>query len=60
MKDYIIGFITILIVFYLVGAFTSASFNIQTWDPTVRAFVGWLGLIIAFMSVGIINDIKKY
>ena len=42
----ILVFIVSVIIFYGLGSFIAASFDITTWNPALRAVIGSLGVII--------------
>lgn len=59
MKNNIIMFVSILILFYLVGYFIETSFNIAEWRENVRALVAVFGLFLATAMTGAYSDLKK-
>lgn len=48
MRDFLVKFVSVLILFYLLGAFSAASFDITKWDVVWRGSVALLGVIVAF------------
>lgn len=44
MKNAIISALTILIIFYLAGSFTFASFDINQWNGFARGFIAFVSL----------------
>ncbi|RDY57558.1 hypothetical protein [Flagellimonas nanhaiensis] len=46
----IIGFILVFLLFYLIGSFIEASFDISTWDVTFKAFMSFYGLILGVVA----------
>lgn len=47
MKNSIIVFISLLVMFYLIGCFLEVSFNIAEWREGVRFGVGVIGTSIS-------------
>lgn len=47
--------ISVGILFYLVGWFMAASFNIAEWDETLRIALGGFMLIIIVTTAGIMT-----
>jgi len=59
MKNFITAFVSLLAMFYLLGSFITASFNIAEWEFHVRGWIGVSGLLFAFMAAGITHDAVK-
>ena len=45
-----LAFVVVSILFYLTGAFSSASLNISTWSPEGRGFCGFFGLMVSSVA----------
>lgn len=46
-------FTTVFGLTYLVGSFISATFDLSKWDSKDRAFIGFLGFLLATMIAGV-------
>lgn len=44
---FFVVFVAVLIMFYLIGSFIAADFNITTWEPALR---GVLAIFVTFIS----------
>jgi hypothetical protein len=49
MKEQIITFIIFMMLFYLIGAFIAASFNIAQWSEELRLCVSVFGFMMSFV-----------
>lgn len=56
MKNSIIVFISLLILFYLMGCFIEVSFNIAEWEETVRVSVAVMGTAVSALLAGTYAD----
>ncbi len=58
MKEKIIIFTCFMVLFYLMGAFIAASFNIAEWNEGLRAAITFFGFLGSIFLTGLILDIK--
>jgi hypothetical protein len=56
MKNSIIVFISLLILFYLIGCFIEVSFNIAEWREGVRLSVAGIGTTVSGLFAGSYAD----
>jgi len=59
MKTNIIKFISVLVIFYLIGCFISTSFNIKNWCVILRIFVAIFGVLFGAVFIEVIDTNKK-
>lgn len=59
MKESIITFVSFMILFYLMGAFIAASFDISQWDIHLRGAIVFFGFSLSMLFAATIHDDKQ-
>jgi small neutral amino acid transporter SnatA (MarC family) len=59
MKEEIITFVSFMTIFYLIGAFIGASFNINEWTMGLRGGVSIIGFALSMIFVLAVNESKN-
>jgi small neutral amino acid transporter SnatA (MarC family) len=60
MKESIITFVSFMVIFYLLGAFIAASFDISQWDIQLRAAIVFFGFPVSMLIAATVADSKKW
>jgi multisubunit Na+/H+ antiporter MnhE subunit len=59
MKNSIIVFISLLVMFYLIGCFIEVSFNIAEWTEGVRLGIAVLGTFMSAVLTGAFAEARN-